>query len=247
MIKRILMTVFTTGIISLQAVGQCVPDVTITTPGIYPDSATGLPAGTVGTPYNEVIQVKVLTDTTLAGLPVTITSITIDQVIGMAPGLTYSCTPANCVFPGGSNGCMQISGTPTQAGSFPLTVNLIIDADLSGIPFQQPQTVDYYVIDINASTGVATLSANLNFGIVNLQPNPAFDYTDLTYSTPVGGDFRLSLYDLLGKKVSEQLVRGFAGNNTVRIKTSSLNAGVYMMTLGNGSSVVTRKVVVSKR
>lgn len=246
MIKRILVLALLAGGIALNAHAQCIPDVTITDPGIYPDSATGLPAGTVGVTYNEVIQFKVLTDTSLAGLPVTVDSISITQVTGLPPGISYTCTPASCVFPGGSNGCILLTGTPTVSGAFPLTVDLIIDANLSGIAFQQPSTVDYYVININAATGIATLSS-VNFGIVNVLPNPAADYTDLTYSTPLGGDFRITLYDMIGKKVSEQLIRGLPGNNTFRIKTAQLKSGVYMLTLGNGSSVATRKVVVSKR
>lgn len=248
MIKRLLLSF----VIALGFAGiinaQCVPDPTITTPGIYPDSATGLPGGTVNVPYSEVIQFRTPLDTSLGSLPVDIVSISVSQVTGLPPGITYSCTPSNCVFPGGSNGCMQLSGTPTTAGSYPVTVDLIIDALLSGtIPFQQPATVDYYVININSATGVATLSANLAFGVVSLKPNPATDYTDLTYSTPIGGDFRIKMYDLLGKQVLDQFTRGMAGNNSIRIKTGGLNPGVYMMTLANGSTVVTRKVVVSKR
>lgn len=248
MIKRLLLTCAIAGSLTGSLSAQCVPDPTITTPGIYPDSATGLPGGTVNVAYNEVIQFRTPLDTSLAGLPVDITSISVTQVTGLPPGITYSCTPANCIFPGGTNGCMQLSGTPSTAGSYPITVDLIVDAMISGtIPFQQPATVDYYVINISGTTGIATVSANLAFGIVALKPNPATDYTDLTYSTPLGGDFKIKIYDLLGKQVHEQITRGMAGNNSIRIKTSGLNPGVYMMTLANGSNVVTRKIVVSKR
>jgi len=110
MIKRLLIlsVIFLTGILT-NSNAQCVPDLTITDPGIYPDSATGLPSGVVGTPYSEVIQAKVFTDTTLNGLPVVISNITITSVSGLPPGLTYSCNPSTCIFPGGSNGCILLS------------------------------------------------------------------------------------------------------------------------------------------
>ena len=62
MIKRLLFAVLiwsaaTSGTLN----AQCVPDPTITVPGIYPDSATGLVSGVVGVPYTEVIQARVLT------------------------------------------------------------------------------------------------------------------------------------------------------------------------------------------
>jgi hypothetical protein len=244
MIKRLLLAaVFLTGF-TVQTSAQCVPDLSITDPGIYPDSATGLPGGTVNVPYNEVIQVKVLTDTTVSGLTVLVTSITITQVSGLPPGITYTCNPPSCVFPGGSNGCITLSGTPTASGIFPMTVDLMIDGTLFGQPISQPSTVDYYNINISGSTGIAEQT---KFNIITAQPNPAVEYTDLVFSSPVGGDFPLRMYNLIGMKVYDQIVRSMPGNNTVRIKTSQLSAGVYMLTLGNGKAVVTRKVVVSKK
>ncbi|MFM7903469.1 MAG: hypothetical protein ACKPAD_15980, partial [Bacteroidota bacterium] len=118
MIKKLLLsTVLVFGTAHL-ASAQCVPDPTITIPGIYPDSATGLSSGVVGTPYTQVIQAKVPVDTVVSinGLPptnITISNITVTGVTGLPPGLTYSTTPANGIFPGGSNGCMLVSGTPT--------------------------------------------------------------------------------------------------------------------------------------
>ncbi|HEX5001392.1 MAG TPA: T9SS type A sorting domain-containing protein [Bacteroidia bacterium] len=244
MIKRILFAVaLAIGIYGF-AGAQCIPDTTITDPGIYPDSATGLPPGVINMPYNEVIQVKVLTDTTVSGLTVLVTNITITQVSGLPPGISYSCNPTSCIFPGGSNGCITLSGTPTASGTFPMTVDLLIEGTLFGSPISQPSTVDYYNIFIAGTSGI---SEAINFGIVSNNPNPANDYTDLVFGTPAGGEFPLKIYDLIGKEVYSQVIRAMPGNNTVRIKTSQLTAGVYMLTLGNGSSVATRKFVVSRK
>jgi hypothetical protein len=244
MIIRLLLAAVILVGFTVQASAQCIPDLSITDPGIYPDSATGLPGGTVNVPYNEVIQVKVLTDTTVGGLTVLVTSITITQVSGLPPGITYTCNPSSCIFPGGSNGCITLSGTPTASGLFPMTVDLMIDGTLFGTPISQPSTVDYYNINIVGPSGI---SEQTGFNIVSAQPNPAIEYTDLVFSSPVGGDFPLRLYNLIGMEVHSQIVRSMPGNNTVRIKTSHLSAGVYMLTLGNGKAVVTRKVVVSKK
>ncbi len=92
---------FVSTLISGTAFAQCTPDLSITIPGIYPDSATGLPAGIVNQPYSEVIQARVLTDTVYNGFPAIISNITITGVTGLPPGLTYSCNPSTCVFPGG--------------------------------------------------------------------------------------------------------------------------------------------------
>ncbi len=249
MFKRllVLVVIIFSGIV-FESKAQCVPDITITDPGIYPDSATGLPSGEVGVPYNEVIQARVLTDTSLNGLPVLITNITITSVTGLPPGLTYSCNPSTCVFPGGSNGCILLSGTPSTAGIYSITVNLSIAGTVFGIP-AAPQTssIDYYVITIDAPSGIETNIASLKFDLLHNKPNPAISYTDVSFTSPVAGNFNLKIFNLIGKEVYNQTMRGLAGMNTMRIETDNLTPGVYMISLQNGSAIVTGRMVVSRK
>jgi hypothetical protein len=227
---------------------QCIPDVTITTPGIYPDSATNLPGGTVGIPYSEDIQARVLTDTSLSGLPVIITSITLSSVTGLPPGLSYSCTPASCVFPGGSNGCMLLSGTPTTAGVYPLIVELTVNGTIFGTPVPpQVSTLDYYSITIDVNSGIAGAASSVKFDLLQNTPNPASTYTDVTFSTPVAGDFTFKMYNMIGKEVLKQNLRGMAGMNTTRLNVEDMTPGVYMLSIENGTNVVTRRIIVSRK
>src|SRR5689334_1207210 len=120
--KKILLFLVASALAGSYAFGQCVPDTSIThnDPGVYPDSATNLPHSVVGIPYSTTIQMKVLTDTTaMVGpitVPVTIDDVTVNTVTGLPPGYSYSCNPANCVFPGGSDACVLLQGpAPTGA------------------------------------------------------------------------------------------------------------------------------------
>ncbi|HMT29002.1 MAG TPA: T9SS type A sorting domain-containing protein [Bacteroidia bacterium] len=227
---------------------QCIPDITIVTPGIYPDSATGLPSGTVNQAYSEVIQAKVLTDTTYLGLPAIITNITIVGVTGLPPGLTYACNPASCVFPGGSNGCFLLSDTPTVAGAFPINVNLEINGTIFGIPANPiSQTLDYYVININTGVGLSDDLSNVKFDLLQNTPNPADTYTDVAFTSPLGGDFTLKIFNMIGKEVYKQTIRGMAGKNTTRIMLDDYAPGVYMLSLENGNTIVTRRMIVSRK
>lgn len=249
MIKRFLiLAAFFLALTTVHSNAQCVPDITIIDPGIYPDSATGLPSGTVGVPYSEVIQVKVLTDTTFNNLPVIITSITITAVSGLPPGLTYACNPATCIFPGGSNACILLSGTPSTAGSFPLTVDVSVAGTIFGVP-APPQTssIDYYVITIDAPTGIDTDIASLKFELLQNKPNPAVSFTDVSFTSPIGGDFTIKIFNMIGKEVYNQTSRGMAGMNTTRIDTENFTPGVYMISLENGGEIVTRRMIVSKK
>lgn len=249
MIKRLL---FAASILTASFNGnlyaQCVPDPTITVPGIYPDSATGLVSGVVGVPYTEVIQARVLTDTSLNGLPVIISNITLSGVSGLPPGLTYACTPSSCVFPGGSNGCLLISGTPTTAGTFPIVVELTANGTIFGIPAPpQTTTLDYYSITIDVNSGISVNSGAVTFGISGNNPNPAANFTDVNFTTPIAGDFTIRLFNMIGKEVLKENVRGMAGTNTTRLNLEDVTPGVYMISIENGTSVVTRRMIVSKK
>jgi hypothetical protein len=210
MIKKLLIICFAFLAIASQVYSQCTPNTTITTAGIYPDSATGLSSGVVGLPYTQVIQARVPDDTVVSinGLPptnITIANITVTSVSGLPPGLTYSTTPANGVFPGNSNGCMLISGTPTTAGVYFVNVILTTNATFLGFPISQVDTLDYYSITINTTSGLNGLQAS-KFEIKSLSPNPASNFTDFEFTAPRSGLYTLRLYNILGKEVLNRSV-----------------------------------------
>ena len=65
---------------ALQIQAQCVPNTSNTTPGITPDSATGLSAGTVGVLYSQVLQIFVpaTTPVVIFGQTVTVTVVSVE-------------------------------------------------------------------------------------------------------------------------------------------------------------------------
>ena len=62
------------------AQAQCTPDAQFSLPGIYPDSATGLPNAIVGQAYNEVITIIAPLDTTGSVGPLTVSVTTFTNV-----------------------------------------------------------------------------------------------------------------------------------------------------------------------
>ena len=106
---------------SVQA--QCVPDSTINaSSGVFP----AVPAeACAGQPYSQVLTVVIPPDTTITNpfpLTVPIDSVTIDNVVGLPPGLTYQCVPASCGFPGGTSGCILVSGTVTVPDTYDISI-----------------------------------------------------------------------------------------------------------------------------
>jgi PKD repeat protein len=127
----------------------CSPDLSITEPGIYPDTIANLPHAYGGAPYSTIIQLKVITDTSSGSTPVTVVDITVDSVSGMPATFSYNCNPSNCVFPGGSNACITLNGSPTLAmvGTHPIVVHATLHGLAYGfIPVSQSSTVNGYKI-----------------------------------------------------------------------------------------------------
>ena len=68
MMKKLLFLMFGLIIIAGQlAIAQCVPDPQYTQPGVYPDTATGLPCAVNGILYNEDINLVAPVDTVTGG------------------------------------------------------------------------------------------------------------------------------------------------------------------------------------
>ena len=168
--KKLLLFVAVTFISIATLNAQCTPDPQYTTPGVYPDSATGMSDACVGQAYDQLVTVIVPVDTVaelIPGFPTTLVfdSIVITSFTGLPTGFTYSPnSPQNTSSPadggtyeGGTTGCLSITGNPTLAdvGVYTLIINL--DVYVGGSPSSlAQQTVDYYTIEVLdcASNGI---------------------------------------------------------------------------------------------
>lgn len=115
---------------------QCEIDYSVSTPdtanfALSPDQ---LPNGTVGQLYQEDMTFVLPIDTTDQGLTVTFTDFHIVS-IALPPGLDWECNNSDCHYdPSVSEyGCVNIFGTPLQAGLFSVEVTLVATHDLSNI------------------------------------------------------------------------------------------------------------------
>lgn len=250
MIKNILFSIAVLAA-TYTANAQCVPNTNITTPGIYPDSATGLASGTINQAYNEVMQIKAPLDTVavFAGNTVTVTidSITLLSFYNLPPGLSYACNPTTCKFIGGSNGCVLLSGTPTQAGTFHPVAITSTKGKVGGfIPVTQIDTVDYYTIVINTAAGIAN-NSKFKFELDQNEPNPFVSFTDLKFTTPVQTIVALKVFNLVGKEILHKSIYCQPGKNSYRLDGEDFAPGVYMYTLSDGVTTYTRRMIAAKR
>jgi hypothetical protein len=221
-------------------------------PGIYPDTVQNLPPAVVGSPYEAVITAVVPSDTTVdfpgVGIvDLTINYMKIDSAVGQPASLDFACNPADCTFPGNSINCISIFGTPLagDVGTYPLTV--YVTANVTHIAlgtFDAPQsTVTGYQIVIG-DVGVEVLDAN-KFQVAQNIPNPANGSTIINFTSPSPSTVDFKVYNMLGMVVKNNKIDAVSGVNKINFNTNELAQGVYVYAITNGSTTITKRMVVS--
>lgn len=244
--KLILLTAIAILAFNQAIFAQCTPDLTITQSGIYPNY---LPDATTGTPYSQVLQVRVPADTLYSGQTIPIQSIAITNISGMPASFSYLCVPANCTFPGGGNGCVLFTGNPTvgQEGQYPILIFITATVELlPGIPVPIQDTITDYVFVINApmsvnNVNVKSLEVNQNF------PNPAINKTTIDFVVQNATSAELKIYNVLGKEIVTKKYNAKPGKNTIEIDVREFEDGLYMYSLKTGNAVTTRRMVIGKK
>ena len=123
-----LFTFFTATFFGVVSYAQCIPDITNTVPGLTP-TLDNIPCAEQGVAYNQTIQIYV--PASAAGF--TINSVRVDSIRNFPCGLKYAFNKLDKTFLGGEKGCMQITGTTSDAvGQYRLKVYVTID--VTGLP-----------------------------------------------------------------------------------------------------------------
>jgi hypothetical protein len=241
-----------------------------TVPGVYP---TSLPDGTLNTPYNQLMEVVLPQDTTIAGIgQIDVCFIQVDSVRYIADGLSYTCGehtpglvdptgPANgCKWkvihtPGVVNrGCVIISGTPTT-GTKIFNDSLQVWVKAGGGAYV-PQTgqclalqnlntpYNVYHHIIGTNAITGAVAKDLN---LSLFPNPTNANSTLSFTLPERANVNVAVYDLMGKRVVDVFAgTETAGNHTYNVAAEKLTSGIYLLkvSLDNGASVITNRLIV---
>ena len=92
-------------------------------------------------------------------------------------------------------------------------------------------------MNFDPSVGINEVENNLG---ITVFPNPANEVINISLNKEVSAT--LSLLDVSGKVVKTQVLNGLSTS----ISTASLNSGVYIVTINDGTSVSTQKVVIKK-
>jgi hypothetical protein len=255
-----------------QSVPTCSLDPTFiasTKVGIWPDSATNFVQGTVGIPYVQNITVKVPKDTTASSIHFCFNRFVLSNPTGtvnynLPPGLNFGSSTAalangtvnsapSLKFPGNANNCASIYGTPTTAGTY--TLHLQVDAYgtvafsscpttpvVSGGSNISTQYLNYYIIKINAATGLKEIGKN-TFNLENM-PNPFSNSTTIRFFLAEEGTAKLEVHNMLGKLMYTTDIDASVGNNEYVFNAKNLSSGMYFYTIRYKNYSETKRMIL---
>lgn len=178
--------------------------------------------------------------------------ISLDTIMGLPPGLDYTCGPEDCIFLNDTSvtlaslGCLLISGTPTAIGTYPVTVKTKARFGLGFVSLDMPM-LEYEMLVEADSTPVNIISPVQDIiGVRQNVPNPFSTSTEIMVDSKDSGEFDFKVYNLIGKMVHERKVRFVKGENSIQFDGSQLHTGLYFYAIGQGKDVVTRRMVVHR-
>ncbi|MBL4669032.1 MAG: T9SS type A sorting domain-containing protein [Flavobacteriales bacterium] len=253
--KKTLLTLIAVASMSFAMAQNCTPDPQYTTPGVYPDSATGIPVAIVGVAYDETITAVTPADTCIVLLfppctTIPIDSVVIDQFDGLPAGFTVvseNQSGLNFVFLGGTSSCMRVTGTATagQVGSYPLTVSGLSWAQVLGVATSQPFNVDYYTLEVVLSTGIEG-QVDGDFEVKQNTPNPFSNTSNIEFYLEKENAVSISIFNVLGKEVLTEVINASKGTNNYLLNANDFSNGIYFYNLTSSNKTITQRFIVNK-
>ena len=223
---------------------QCTPDETLVPDafGVYPDTTQNFVNGVVGVPYVQVLHFKAPTDAGEINPQfngATINTFTVTSVEGIPPGLSYTCNISNCQYNGGSTGCATISGTPTQAGEYDITINITANITIPILgPQNVPQAFEGYKIVVTEDGEVSIVKNEM--ATLSMYPNPVNEALTIANLNDFNQATVVNLYNLAGKLISSSHVQGL---ESITLNTITLSTGVYFIELEHNNGIERQKFI----
>ena len=79
---------------------------------------------------------------------------------------------------------------------------------------------------------------------MSIYPNPATTQMNVRLNATENFDAQLSVKNILGQEVYNDMVNVKAGKNNIDINVADLQSGIYLVNLKSGKSTITKKVMV---
>ncbi len=236
----------------LQASAQCTPDPLYADSvyGVWPDTTADFAPAVLGVFYSDTLNLLVPSDAGLINPGFSgfiIDSVQFTGIDNLPPGLSVVCnsqTGAACTYLASNLGCGLIEGTPTTAGTYDLTLNVLAYVSLGGTPIPVPQTFTGYTIVVAPSVGID--EANAGLALVQNVPNPFSQRTSIEFTVQRGTNASVRVYNLLGEQIWRSDISARAGLNRVSFEPEGIPDGIYLYKVQAGAAAFTGRMVLRR-
>lgn len=204
-----------------------------------------LPDATIDVAYDEVITVIPPGEAVINDDTIEIVYIEIDSVINLPPGINYF--PNALKFYPDTAYCIQITGTPTEAGEFQLAIYVSPYIYFFGILTQGPQVIDdtSVVMVVHSSSGFNPYQVQ-EFQVLQNVPNPFSEVTRMGFFTPFDDRIELKVYNILGELMHQEEQGAPPGEHYFEFNGNALLPGTYFYRVNNSSTFFTGKFIKVK-
>jgi hypothetical protein len=158
------------------------------------------------------------------------------------------CTGTTCFPPTVTSA--QVVLTPSQTVAFiaDLTEASVVGESDTHYKFTNANDVTevmFVYFKYNLPAGIIKQS-NFISTVSSVYPNPVSSSAFITVTASKEIQTDVIIVNALGAVVSTSSADLNKGKNTVKLPTDNLNTGVYFMSLSNGNSIITRKIIITK-
>tara|TARA_B100000287_G_scaffold421789_1_gene462925 strand:- start:16 stop:855 length:840 start_codon:yes stop_codon:yes gene_type:complete len=245
-------------------------------PGVYPPNIpvpgipfVGIDDGQVNNTYNQILTLIQLEDTLLDidfllnAIDPTIVStmnslgistvMTLDvnhttyDVIGLPNNLSYACNNTTCQYLSCCDGCISITGVPSQTGLYSIDISMTLNVQIPSIPNPVPGmppifsgssvdlptfNVQQYDLTIDAASDIYDKSISE----IALYPNPSS-----SISTLMLNQFSdVEIYNVLGDRV----YHGSQKKGALELNKSYLGEGIFFIAVMNDVETKNLKLII---
>ena len=238
---RTILSILLTAVTVFAARAQCTPDYSIVNPGFHADSDSSFDRLT---DVDFVIQFKNF-DMVFNGT-ISVDSIRFEEILNLPAGLNWETGDPDRTYSKSENGCIRIFGNTTApAGRYVDTVMFNAWVDGSPDPLYQPSSAlgIYMYLVVNDPTGIQDV--RLELVDLNIAPNPFTSGAHINFSSDKAANYKLKVYNTLGKCVRYDRVDVVEGVNHINIQREGLDAGMYFYRISDGTRSTSGNMIIT--
>lgn len=127
-----------------------------------------------------------------------------------------------------------------------ILLNIAIEPDIDQSFTQSTMEIDY--VRVYQSTPLSTIETEnqQSFALMNA-PNPAHDYTNISYYLPNTTEVELYIHDFNGRLIQTLIQeKQIVGHHQVQWNINNLLSGIYFYTLRTENNTITKKCIITK-